>query len=332
MAKKKIKKVLIFGSNSFSAGSYINYILKKNFKVIGCSRSNLNKKHFLRFKSKNNNFIFFKLDINKDHNKIFRLIDKIKPEYIINFASQSMVQESWYNPVDWYRTNCLGTIRLYDKLSKLKFKNKLVHISTPEVYGSINKKTYENENYKPSTPYAASRASVDQFLHMILKNSKIDFSITRSTNVYGECQRIYRIIPKTIIKILKKEKIQLHGAGLSKRNFIHIDDVSAAIYKIMTKSKKGSTYHISSNKLISIVDLVKKICKIMNYNPNKLIVITKERTNKDKSYYLSNKKIVNELKWKPNISLEKGIARTINWINQNLNKFKKYDENYVHQK
>ena len=70
----------------------------------------------------------------------------------------------------------------------------------------------------------------------------------------------------------------------------------------------------------------------MNYNPNKLIVITKERTNKDKSYYLSNKKIVNELKWKPNISLEKGIARTINWINQNLNKFKKYDENYVHQK
>ena len=112
MAKKKIKKVLIFGSNSFSAGSYINYILKKNFKVIGCSRSNLNKKHFLRFKSKNNNFIFFKLDINKDHNKIFRLIDKIKPEYIINFASQSMVQESWYNPVDWYRTNCLGRFSL----------------------------------------------------------------------------------------------------------------------------------------------------------------------------------------------------------------------------
>ena len=144
MAKNKNNKIIIIGSNSFSAGSLIYYLLLKKYVIYGVSRSKINSKYFLRFDSKNKKFIFKQLDLNKDHNKIVSLIKKVKPIYIVNFASQSMVGQSWDNSIDWFYTNSFSTIRLYDSISKLNFDTKLVHISTPEIYGNINKTTFEN--------------------------------------------------------------------------------------------------------------------------------------------------------------------------------------------
>ena len=151
-------------------------------------------------------------------------------------------------------------------------------------------KKIENNNYNPTTPYAVSRVTADQYLKILNDVDKIDSCSIRASNVYGEYQRLYRIIPKTIYSILKKKKLNLDGGGMSERNFIHIDDVSNATYKIMTKGKKGEIYHISSNEIISIKKLVKLICKKMNYDFDKLVNIVPERLGKDKSYSLANKK------------------------------------------
>ena len=332
MAQKKIKKILIIGSNSFSAGSYINFLLKKNFKVFAISRSKLNPKKFMAYDSKNKKFSFKCMDINKDYNRIILFIKKIKPNFIINYASQSMVGESWENPIDWYQTNSLSMVKLYYGITKLKLKFRLIHISTPEVYGNIKKITFENNFYNPTTPYAASRITADHFLNLLSSQKKINYSSVRASNVYGEYQRLYRIIPKTIFSILNKKKLNLHGGGVSKRNFIHIEDVSSATFKVMTAGKNGECYHISGNSMISIKDLVKKICKKMNYKFHNLVKISTERKGKDKYYYLSSKKIKRELKWRQKISLDRGLNRCIDWLENNKKFFNKTDLNYQHKK
>jgi len=330
MAKKK---ALIIGSNSFSGSHMIRKLLIKKFKIIAVSRSNQNQVDINFFKKiKKSKFKFYKLDLNNNLQKIISLINKNKPQYIINFASQSMVSESWKNPEDWYLTNSLSTIKLYNSLNLLSYKKKLIHISTPEIYGNTKYQIKENINYNPTTPYAASRVSAEHFLKILFKNFNFNYCSVRSSNVFGENQKIYRIIPKTICAILNKKKIMLEGNGASRRNFIYIEDVCDAIFKIMLFGKSGQIYHVSGKNFISIKALVKKICYMMNYKFNKLIINTKERLGKDKYYSLSISKITNELKWKENVGFENGLKRTIKWIKENLPYLKKLDEIYIHKK
>ena len=209
---------------------------------------------------------------------------------------------------------------------------KLIHISTPEVYGNIEKVTFENSSYNPTTPYAASRVTADHFLNLLYLQKKINYSLVRASNVYGEHQRLYRIIPKTIFSILKQKKINLHGGGISKRNFIHIDDVLKATLKIMTLGKNGEAYHVSGDSMISIKNLVNKICNKMGYKFEKLVNKSKERKGKDKYYFLSSKKIKKELKWSQKISLDSGLDRCIAWITKNKFFFRNSDLKYHHKK
>jgi len=331
MDKKKVKKVIVIGSNSFSAGSFIEFLLNKKYKVYGISRSTINKKQFQRFNVFYGNFKFYKLDLNKNNLKILRVIKKFKPNYIVNYASQSMVGQSWENSSDWFLTNSYSTIKLYNQISKLNFSLKLIHISTPEIYGNIGKKLIENENYNPTSPYAVSRVTADQYLKILSETKKINYCSVRASNVYGEYQRLYRIIPKTIYSILKKTKLKLDGAGRSERNFIHIDDVSEATFRVMINGKSGEIYHVSSDEIISIRNLVRFICKKMNYKFNKLVNIVPERLGKDKAYILSNRKI-KQLGWKSKITLNQGLDRCISNIEKNIRLFKSTDEKYVHKK
>ena len=203
------KVALVIGSNSFSGSWFIDLLLDRDYFVYGISRSDENKKEFLKYRSnkKIKNFKFLKKNINQNKGIIFitRLIKKKKIEYIINFAAQGMVAESWVKPVDWFKTNTLSTVNLINEIKNLKIK-KYLHISTPEVYGNIKKKKQESFIYNPSTPYAISRAATDMYLKKI--NAYFDFPaiFARASNVYGPHQQLYRIIPKTIFSILSKKK------------------------------------------------------------------------------------------------------------------------------
>ena len=283
-------------------------------------------------KSYSNLFKFYKLDINSNLEKFLLLVKKFKPNYIINYLAQGMVSESWLNPEDWYKTNIVGQVKIYKELSNFKFIKKFIHVTTPEVYGSIKGKTKENFNFNPSTPYAISRATLDVHLKKYYEKFKLPIIFTRTANVYGPCQQLYRIVPKAILLAKLKKKIDLHGGGLSKRSFIYINDASEATYLISLKGKIGSTYHISTNKIISVKNIVKMISGITKIKFNKLVNITQDRIGKDSTYNLNSNKIRKELNWKPKTNLREGLIQTLKWIDNNIAFLKHQKLHYIHKK
>lgn len=332
---KKIRnKCLVIGSNSFIGSSFVDFLLSKNFNVIGVSRSNQPNKLFLKYANNElfTNFRFIKLDLNKNIEKLIKIINQHKPEYIINYSAQGMVAESWDNPIDWYKTNIMAQIQFLEGIKHFKFIKKYIHFTTPEVYGSTKKWIKESFNFNPSTPYANSRASTDFHLLNLFRYYNFPVIFTRAANVYGPHQQLYRIIPKSFSFAQLQKKIPLHGGGLSERSFIYVDDVSEATYKILKKGKNGETYHISSTQLISIKDLVNKIASLSNIDKKNLVKIEKDRLGKDHSYSLSSQKIRKTLKWNDKINLDKGLILTQKWIIKHIKTIKKMKFTYRHKK
>ncbi len=331
---------LVIGSNSFSGSNFVSFLLKQGLDVIGVSRSNEPNKCFLPYKwqkSQNKseivgNFSFIKLDLNENIEEIIKIIDEKTPSYIINFAAQGMVAESWLNPTHWYQTNLLSQVKFHDQLRKKKFLKKYLHVTTPEVYGSTNNKWIkENFIFSPSTPYAVSRASCDLHLKSFFEAYNFPVVFTRAANVYGPGQQLYRIIPRTILSCLSGKPLELHGGGKSIRSFIHIDDVVKATYKLLIDGNPGSSWHLSTNKVISICDLVKEICHLTNSNFEQLVNIKNERLGKDQSYLLDSEKMRKTFDWKDTISLDEGIKDTIRWVEKNYSYFSNIPWNYSHR-
>lgn len=329
------KKIFVIGSNSFTGNKFISHCLDKNIKIIGVSRSKEPSEVLLSYKkNKNiNNFIFFKLNVNNEMKKIISLIERFKPDAIVNYSAQGDVRHSWSNPIQWFNTNSSAVIELSNKLVKMKFLKKYVSISTPEVYGSSKNKIKETNFYNPSTPYAVSKLSGDLHLLTLFKKYNFPVIFTRSSNVYGPNQQLYRIIPKTIINLKLGKKIELHGKGKSIRDFIYIDDVNKAVLKLINRGKNGEVYNIATNEnMISIYDLVKKISNIMNVDFNKAIKLVEENYGQDQIYNLDSNKIRKSINWSENYKLEDGIRETISWVESNWSKIIKMSHNYEHKK
>jgi len=331
-----MKKVVVIGSNSFSGSHLVDYILENtDDKVIGISRSPEYKPIFLPYlykKDKPKKFQFYQLDINKDLKKIFSIIDKEKPEIIVNFAAQGEVQHSWEHPDHWFRTNCLGMVNLTNGLRDMGFLKKYVHISTPEVYGSCEGSVKEDLNYyNPSTPYAASKASGDLFILSLAKTWDFPFIIIRSTNVYGRHQQLYRIMPRAMIYLKLGKKIMLHGGGEAIKSFIHIKDVARGIFKAYNSDKIKELYHLSPDGGgDSIKNIVEKICNKMGYDFERSVIKTKDRKGQDARYVIDSEKARNNLKWKPIVNFDEGLDEMINWIEENWEEILKEPLEYIH--
>jgi len=329
-----LERILVIGSNSFSGATFIRHLLEKGHEVIGISRSPEYNNVFLPYKwleEELDKFQFDQANLNYDLEKIIKIIENKGPRFIVNFSALGMVAESWKKPEDWYQTNVVSQVRLHDQLRKFDFIKKYVHVTTPEVYGSTAGWISESFDFKPSTPYAVSRAACDLHLKSFFDAYKFPVVFTRAANVYGPGQQLYRIIPQTILCARLGKKLSLHGGGLSERSFIHMNDVSDATYRIATKAEAGQTYHISTKRMISIVDLVKKICEMISFNDSDLIEETEERLGKDQSYMLDSEKIRKELEWKDRIELEAGIMSTIEWVDKNLETLRNLPHKYIHK-
>ena len=328
-----MSKLFVIGSNSFSGASFVDYALDKNVDMIGISRSAEPVPALLPYKWRNHQrFQFKQLDLNNDLADIMQAIHDFKPEYVVNFAAQSMVAESWKFPGDWFMTNAVSTIKLHDELRKCDFLKRYVHVSTPEVYGSCSGFVNEDYQFNPSTPYAVSRAATDMSLKTFHAAYQFPVVTTRAANVYGPGQQLYRIIPRTILYILLGKKIQLHGGGVSTRSFIHMKDVSEATWRIMENGQNGETYHISTNDIISIRDLVERICQKLNVNFDDHVEMVGERLGKDAAYQLDSTKIRNELNWQDHVKLDQGLDECIAWVKRDLESLKSQPYDYIHKK
>jgi dTDP-glucose 4,6-dehydratase len=327
-----MEKILVIGSNSFSGSHFVNFALQQKAEVIGISRSPEPNPVFLSYKRKKDiTFRFFKLDLNRDLAAIMKIVEDFQPDYIVNFAAQSMVAESWQNPEHWFQTNVVATIKFHDHLRKCDYLKKYVHVSTPEVYGACEGVVKENTNYNPSTPYAVSRAAADMSLMSFQKAYNFPVAFTRAANVYGPGQQLYRIIPRTILFFMIGRKLQLHGGGASVRSFIHIRDVADGTLRVARQAPLGEIFHFSTSRHISIRALVELIAKQLKVDFNKHVEVVGERLGKDAVYLLDSSKAREMLGWKDQFSLEQGIEETIAWIRDNLDVLKQLPFDYIHK-
>lgn len=328
-------KILVIGSNSFSGSHFVNAALEQDFTVCGVSRSGEPCSVFLPYKwqdqERNEKFKFFQYDLNHDLEKIMELVTDFQPDYIVNFAAQSMVGQSWENPEDWFKTNVLSMVNFHDRLRECSFLKKYVHISTPEVYGSCKGVIQENCIYSPSTPYAVSRAAADMSLMTFFENYNFPVVFTRAANVYGPGQQLYRIIPRAVLFFKTGRKLQLHGGGASVRSFIHINDVVNGTIKAMIDGSPGEIYHFSTRQNISIRSLVEKIADIMAVDFNELVQVAEERPGKDAAYLLDSGKAKQMLDWECKYTLDDGIRQVVSWVEDNLAEILKQPLDYIHK-
>ena len=178
---------------------------------------------------------------------------------------------------------------------------------------------------------AASRAACDLHLQTFINQYQFPAVWTRSANVYGPGQQLYRIIPRTILSIKLGQKLQLHGGGHSVRSFIHIDDVSSATLAIARSAPAGECYHLSTARFISIRDLVVMICRMMNADFAQIAQITDDRPGKDAAYTLDSTKARQTLGWHDTVSLEDGVRATIAWIEAHLDEIRRQPFDYIHK-
>lgn len=242
-----------------------------------------------------------------------------------------MVAESREEPTHWYKTNLLSQVTFHDQLRKRSFLKKYIHISTPEVYGSTDGWIKENHNFNPTTPYSVSRAACDNHLLSFYKAYKFPVVFTRAANVYGPGQQLYRIIPRTILSVRTGKPLFLHGGGFSKRSFIYINDVVKATLELLFNADIGTCWHISSKEAITIRDLVKKVCEITNASFKNIVTDVGERLGKDQNYLLDSSNIRRIHNWDDSITLDQGIRKSIDWVDENIDQLKSLPWDYIHK-
>ncbi len=320
-----MKKALVTGGLGFIGSNLVKILISKNFYVINVDKfsysSNLyNVKNFSNSKF----YKFIKLDIN-NKKKISEILKKYRPDVVFNLAAETHVDRSIDGPYNFIKSNILGVFNLLESFKnyiKINKKSKLIHISTDEVYGDvIQGRSKETDAYKPSSPYAASKASSDHLVYSYIRTYKIPAIITNCSNNYGPRQHPEKLIPKLIYNILNNKSLPIYGKGLNSREWIFVDDHCEALIKIYLKGKNGHFYNIGSNINVNNIKITKLLISIAK---NKIKVGKKvkisfvtDRPGHDLRYALNSKKIIKSIKWKPKTSLIKGLNTTFDWYLKN---------------
>jgi dTDP-glucose 4,6-dehydratase len=323
---------VVLGSNSFSGATFVASALAAGADVVGISRSPEPDEALLPYTwAPHERFTFHALDFNRDLDRIEAVVVERRPEYIVNFAAQSMVAQSWQHPDHWYQTNVVATARLVDRLKKLDFLKKFVQVSTPEVYGSTSGLVKETAPFNPSTPYAVSKAACDMNLLAYQKAYGFPVAFTRAANVCGPGQPLYRIIPRTVFCILTGKKLKLEGGGTSVRSFIHMRDVAEGTLEVARRGTPGDVYHLATDKNQTIREVVEEICRQMGARFDDCVETTPARLAQDPAYLLDCTKARTEFGWRPKLTVADVIRETIDWMRKNLDRLRKIPADYVHK-
>ena len=323
-----MKKIVVTGGLGFIGSNLIDLLIKKNFFVINVDKVSYSSNFYNHKEYKNSKkYKFIKCDI-KDK-KFKNIMYKYKPICIFNLAAETHVDRSIDNPKNFIQSNIVGVYNLleYFKEYSNKFKSKLIHISTDEVYGDILKgRTTEKYPYYPSSPYAASKAASDHLVSAYVRTYKIPAIITNCSNNYGPKQHPEKLIPKLIYNIINNKPLPIYGKGINSREWIYVKDHCEALFKVFKKGKIGQFYNIGSNKNLNNIQVCKSLLKIskklINLGNKVKINFVMDRPGHDIRYALNSNKIRKELNWKPKISFAKGIKLTFNWYNDNKKYYK----------
>ena len=324
-----MKKIIVTGGLGFIGSNLIELLLNKSYFVINLDKvsysSNFyNTKEFIRSKK----YKFIKCDIKSP--KVKNILFKYKPVGFFNLAAETHVDRSIDNPDSFIQSNILGVYNLLEnfRIFAKKYNSKLIHISTDEVYGDVLKgRSSENYAYRPSSPYAASKAASDHLVSSYVRTYKVPAIVTNCSNNYGPKQHPEKLIPKLIYSILNNKPLPIYGKGKNSREWIYVKDHCEALIKIFKNGKLGSFYNIGSNKNLNNLQVTNELLKVsknlIKIGKNVKIKFIKDRPGHDIRYALNSNKIKKELKWKPVTNFKTGIKLTFDWYNKNSGYFKR---------
>mgnify|MGYP001384479001 CR=1 FL=1 len=320
-----MKKFVVTGGSGFIGSNLVKFLLKKKYFVINIDKLSYSANPYnLKKIKKNKKYKFFKQDINNQR-KIYNILNQFKPSCIFNLAAETHVDRSIDNPLNFIKSNVLGVYNLLEEFKiycKKNKKTKFIHISTDEVYGDVvSGRSDENYQYKPSSPYAASKASSDHLVYSYIRTFKIPAVITNCSNNYGPKQHPEKLIPKLIYNIMNNKTLPIYGKGKNSREWLYVKDHCDALIKVFKHGKVGEFYNIGSNKNLNNIEISKILIKTAKKNfqvgSNVKIKFVKDRPGHDLRYALNSNKIAKKLKWSPSTTIKDGIKKTFLWYKNN---------------
>ena len=317
------KNIIVTGGLGFIGSNLIDLLISKKYSVINLDKVSYSS-NFYNLKEHENNtkYKFIKCDLNSK--KILNVLLKYRPICIFNLAAETHVDRSIDGPKNFINSNVLGTFNLLEafKTFSSKHNSKLVHISTDEVFGDILKgRSDENYPYKPSSPYAASKAASDHLVYSYIRTYKIPAVISNCSNNYGPKQHPEKLVPKLIYNIINNKELPIYGKGKNSREWLHVKDHCMALFKVFEKGKIGEFYNIGSNKNLNNIQITKALIKIaknfITIGHRVKIKYIADRPGHDQRYALNSNKIKKKLKWKPQIKFDNGLKETFLWYVNN---------------
>lgn len=329
--------ILVTGGAGFIGG---NFVLRS---VGGLSEDLINLDRLtyagnlqtLKSISRNSNYHFYQGDIG-DRAFVSEILNRYRPRAVVNFAAESHVDRSIHGPGDFIQTNIVGTFHLLESVRAYyesldcaqKDTFRFLHVSTDEVYGTLDKADppfAETNPYKPNSPYAASKAASDHLVRAWFHTYGLPVLTTNCSNNYGPYQFPEKLIPLVIHNALSGKPLPVYGDGLQVRDWLYVEDHCEAIQVVLEKGQLGETYNIGGNNEKTNLSVVQTICSILDVLQPRLdqksyleqITFVKDRPGHDRRYAINAAKIANELGWKPKETFESGIQKTVKWYLDN---------------
>ena len=331
----KQKTIIVTGGAGFIGSALVRFIINETeFKVVNVDKltysGNLDSLDSI---NQNKRYNFEQLDI-CNSSGLEKIFSKYKPELVIHLAAESHVDRSIDSPKSFIESNIVGTYTLLEQSRKYwqsligqkKEDFRFLHVSTDEVYGDLESSSdffTEETRYNPSSPYSASKASSDHLVSAWYRTYGLPVLITNCSNNYGPFQFPEKLIPHMIFNALEFNSLPVYGNGKQIRDWLYVDDHVRALLTVASKGEVGETYNIGGNNEIQNIDVVHKICNILDeFMPIKnnnidsyseLITYVKDRPGHDVRYAIDASKIFNNLGWEPLENFESGIRKTIEW-------------------
>ena len=324
------KNIIVTGGLGFIGSNLIELLIEKKYYVINVDKVSYSSNFYNTKNLKNKKkYKFLRCDIN-NQKKLKKLFKTYKPIGVFNLAAETHVDRSIDGPKEFINSNINGVFNLLEVFKSYYKTNKntlLIHVSTDEVYGDVLKgRSNENYPYKPSSPYAASKASSDHLVYSYIRTYKIPAIITNCSNNYGPRQHPEKLIPKLIYNMLNNKELPIYGLGNNSREWIYVLDHCRALIKVFEKGQIGEFYNIGSNKNLKNIQIAKKLLNIakkhIKMGKRVKIKFIKDRPGHDVRYALDNSKIYNKLNWRSLIDSKIGLEKTFLWYLKNVQYFK----------
>jgi len=328
--------ILVTGGAGFIGSNFLNFwssFHQKDKLVVIDKLTYAGNYENLKSLISDSNLIFIKGDIS-DKDTIEDILKKYSITHIVNFAAESHVDRSISNPLEFIKTNLEGTFNLIETFKEHWLDNgcsknwKFLHISTDEVFGSLNmndQKFNEDSIYCPRSPYSATKAGSDHLIMAWFHTYGVPVVVSNCSNNYGPFQHPEKLIPKTIINCLLGLKIPIYGKGENIRDWLFVEDHILALENLLLEATPGSKYCIGGRNEINNIDLTYMICDILNEklkgseitNRKELITFVKDRPGHDFRYSIDSSKMKKDFNWEQKVSLKTGLKKTIDWYISN---------------